>query len=92
MKKNKVTFGERIEASFLMLIASFLTALFLWGFTFALSSKGGDLFTFPFSFVFYFSGFFVFFAFVAPNKSIDAIGWLWKKIENFLKDAGNGPC
>ncbi len=90
---EKTTIGDRFSASFIIFIASFLTMLAIWFLVFLFSAKGGGIFTFPFIYVFYFTGALTFLAFVSPNKSIQIISWVWKKMDNFFKEFnGNGPC
>ena len=85
MKKERDTFGDRIAASFLMLLASFITALIIWAFISFLTFKSSSEAFIPFSYVMYTSLSFAVFAFMAPNKSLDAIGWVWKQMENLFR-------
>ena len=85
MKKERTTFGDRIAASYLMLLAAFITFLLIWLFITILFYKADNIASIPFAFVIYSSVSFALFAFIAPNKSLDTIGWVWKKIENIIK-------
>jgi len=89
MKKEKITFGDRAASTFVMLLASFITALIIWGFVFLFVGRAGEVFIFPFKFVIYATAAFTTLAFIAPNASLNSMGWVWKKIENFIKALKN---
>ena len=89
MKKEKTTFGDRVASSFVMLLASFITALIIWGFVFLFVGRAGEVFVFSFNFVIYATTTFTTLAFIAPNASLNIMGWVWKKIENFIKALKN---
>ena len=85
MNKEKTTFGDRVASSFVMLLASFVTAIVIWGFVFLFVGRAGEVFLFPFKFVIYSTAAFTVLAFISPSASLNSIGWIWKKIENFIK-------
>ena len=89
MKKEKTTFGDRVASSFVMLLASFITALIIWGFVFLFVVRAGEVFIFPFNFVIYFTAALTALAFISPNASLNSMGWVWKKIENIIKALKN---
>ena len=89
MKKEKTTFGDRVASSFVMLLASFITAIIIWGFVFLFVGRAGEVFVFPFKFVIYATSAFTALAFIAPNVSLNSMGWVWKKIENIIKALKN---
>ena len=82
---KKTTLGDRFAASFALLLASFVTALLIWGIVFLFIGRAGQLFMFPFSFVFYSTVFFTTIGFILPDTSIELIGWVWKKLEPLVK-------
>jgi hypothetical protein len=89
----RIKFGDRVAASFLIFVASLITATIIWAFVFIFVGRAGELFVFPFSFVLYSCAGFTVLAFLLPNRSIDCIGWVWNKIDVFIKSLRNenGP-
>ena len=85
MENNKTTFGDRFAASFIMFVASFITAIIIWGFVFFFVGKAGGIFIFPFIFVIYTTAAFTILAFISPKISLSCIGWVWGKIDKFIK-------
>ena len=86
MKKEQTTLGDRLAAALVMFLAAFITGCVIWGVTLYASAKALFMFVLPFSIVLYFSGFFAIFAFLAPNRSLDIMGGIWKKMENLGKN------
>ena len=85
MNKNKTTFADRFAASFIMMIASSLTAMVIWVFVFFIVGRAGEIFIFPFIYVFYATAAFTILAFVSPNISLRCMGWIWGKMDKFIK-------
>ena len=85
MKKERITFEDRIVASSVILFASFITALFVWLLVFLCIGKMGELSIVPFSFVIYTTAIFTMISFIYPNKPFVYIAWIWEKIFKFIK-------
>ena len=85
MKKYESTLGYRLAASFLMMVASFVTAFISWLFFSFLIGKADQAFIFPFNIVYYFTAVFTILAFVSPTLALYCMGWIWNKIEKFVK-------
>lgn len=90
MKEEKITLGDRFISSLVIFLAAFFTALIVWLIVLFLSPKSGNIFTFPFIYVFYFSGVFTAIAFLSPKKSLDYMGWIWNKMDSFFKEFNRG--
>ena len=83
MNNNKVTIVDRLITAFVLFGASFITGVIVWGILWNILMRF-NLMT-PFSLVLFFSLCFTVFGFLAPNKSIDAIGILWEKLHQIIK-------
>lgn len=97
--RNKITaieggsFSARLAASFAMFFASFVTGLTIWLLVFFFIGKAGEIFTFPIIFIGYFTALFTVLGFISPNKSLELLGWVWDKLNKFIKGINNydGP-
>ena len=87
MEKENVTFGDRLSTSFIMLVASFITGVIICCVIFFYGMAGGEVITIQFSFVIYITIAFALYGFVAPDRSMNTIGWIWKKLEYWVKVA-----
>ncbi len=78
---NPPALGDRIIGAFVMLIAAGFTSVLLWlvlNLRTVRYSDGNEILT-PF-FILIFTGIFLLLGFIAPIKSTDALGWVWKRI------------
>lgn len=93
LKKENESFGSRIASTFAMMLASFLTSLIIWLLISIFVVRGSELFILPIPFIIYFTFFFTVLGFIFPNKTLEVISWIWKKIDNFIKALNdyNGP-
>lgn len=85
MKDKKITLGDRLASSFVMLLASFITGVIIWGFVIIIIGKAHPAVFPSFNYVLYATAFFTLLAFILPNTSLNIMGWIWKKIDNFIK-------
>jgi hypothetical protein len=89
MKEARTTLGDRFSAAFLICVASFITALIIWGFIGLFVGRAGEIFALPFKVVVYSTACFTVLAFLSPDKSLDCIGWVWKQIEKIVRALKN---
>jgi hypothetical protein len=85
VKNEKIDFGDRVAAAFVMFFASFITVFLIWlliSYFFARGTSGTPL---SFNIVLYFSGFFTFLSFIASDLSLNIMSSIWKKIDALLK-------
>ena len=87
MEKENVTFGDRLSTAFIMLIASFVTTIIICCVILFYAMAANEVFTVQFSFAIYIALFFALYGFVAPDRSMNTIGWIWKKLEGLVKVA-----
>lgn len=85
-EKRRLTLGDRFAAAFVMFFAAGLTALILWLFSVFLATRmtSGEEVISP-AFILYFTSTFMIFGFLAPNKSIDVLSWIWSKVVGYFK-------
>ena len=87
MKNEKVMLGDRLSTFFIMLVASFITGVIICCVILFYGMANGEVITVQFSLVIYIAIAFAFYGFVAPDRSMNTIGWIWKKLECWVKVA-----